>query len=439
MKTVFSIFPFLTIILLVSNVLPTVCFVAPSSRLSSTSNEVVLRRRTSSSRLYTSTFLPSTGNESLKIPGNGDAVASPKSNDLKEFEGDVKKVLKEMKAGVDTTVYPKLFACTKSDLSISSVWDLDMWRRHSSRSRYLRHMRQFFTTRLMKRIYPQLLCYIMWSTANIFLVGQKSKNGMVPLSSLSLVSTFVGFLLTLRSNQGLSRLQEARQLWGRLFIVCRDTSHLLSTYVYSKDERLGLQSVRHLTLFPWLLKGLLRGTDETDLVDVVLRNGNDATFLRSQRKRPAACVARVRRVVADAASLHGLPHAAHHQLEKNLNEMNYILGMSERIKGSPAPPIYTSHTSHLLIFYLAALPVAFQPHVTNLVNLLVTSALAFAMLGLDEISHLLEQPFQLMPLQELSRNMMLDMSDALVCRPPPSNSDEFVYPYNESNTTPEYW
>lgn len=41
------------------------------------------------------------------------------------------------------------------------------------------------------------------------------------------------------------------------------------------------------------------------------------------------------------------------------------------------------------------------------------------MLGLDEISHLLEEPFRLMPLYHLSKNSMKDVADAFVCMPPP--------------------
>jgi predicted membrane chloride channel (bestrophin family) len=121
--------------------------------------------------------------------------------------------------------------------------------------------------------------------------------------------------------------------------------------------------------------------------------------------------------------------------------------MCERLWGSPIPPVYTSHTSRLLVFYLFFLPVALHgARIENTVNILVTVTVAFAMLGLDEISHLLEQPFQLMPIHELSRNMMMDVADAFVCQPPLLKSktelleeEEFLYPYDENNTSPEYW
>lgn len=41
------------------------------------------------------------------------------------------------------------------------------------------------------------------------------------------------------------------------------------------------------------------------------------------------------------------------------------------------------------------------------------------MLGLDELSHLFEQPFRLMPMYQISKRSMMGVADAFTCRPPP--------------------
>jgi hypothetical protein len=248
-------------------------------------------------------------------------------SDIDDFEADISTVLKEARSGKDTTFYPPEMAQQKSRLALSYVWDLQMWKQHTSRYRYLRDVRTMFSGRLFKRISPQLMSFVSWSTFYILFVAErfsKVKADMVPLTSLSLVSTFVGFLLTLRSNQGLARLSEGRTLFGRTFIVTRDTSQLLEAYVYPKDKTLGIMAARYLSLFPWLLKGGLRDTNDSDIVDIMLSE-TDSANLKSQRKKPAACIARIRQVVAEIAARNELPVAAHQQLETNLNEMNYIL------------------------------------------------------------------------------------------------------------------
>jgi predicted membrane chloride channel (bestrophin family) len=62
----------------------------------------------------------------------------------------------------------------------------------------------------------------------------------VPLTPLSLLSTFVAALLTLRSNQGLNRLSRGRLAFGSVVLHTRDFAHSLSAYVMPLDPVLGL-------------------------------------------------------------------------------------------------------------------------------------------------------------------------------------------------------
>ena len=54
----------------------------------------------------------------------------------------------------------------------------------------------------------------------------------------------------------------------------------------------------------------------------------------------------------------------------------------------------------------------------NVVTTLLTMVVGFAMLGLDEISHLFEQPFRVIPMYQMSKRSMLAVADCLTCRPP---------------------
>jgi len=347
-----------------------------------------------------------------------------------------------------------------------------MWAQHTSRTRYIRHVKTLFSSRLSRRIFPQFALCTLWSLLSVNVLTSRwlvASTHFVPFTSLSMISTFVGFCLTLRSNQGLARLSEGRKLWGRAFIVLRDTAQILAAYAYPKEKEMlhthmqwvytttsiplitNAQSIpnctkpltttpesqaRHLSIFAWLLKGHLRNTDDTPLIQTMLPSTTDRTYLTSQRKTPVAAITRVRQIVASLASRNVIPLAAHQQLESNLNELNYVVGMCERIAGSPVPPVYTSHTSRLLVFYLVCMPLALHGMaLKKTVTVLVTAIIGYTMLGLDEISHVLEQPFRLMPLHQLSRNIMLDVADAFVCRPPGLGE----YPDRVNNTVPEYW
>jgi len=203
-------------------------------------------------------------------------------------------------------------------------------------------------------------------------------------------------------------------------------------------NRLDPFKARHLSIFGWLLKCLLRDLDATELIDAMLPREVDSRFLRRQRKKPAMVINKVRQIVASLEEEDCLPVPAHQALETNLQEMNYIVGMCERIKGSCIPPMYTSHASELLVFYLLVLPFALTgSSLSNAVAAVVSSVVAFGMLGLDEISHVLEQPFGLMPLYQQSKNLMMEVSDTVICQAPQLGSSSDGNTQDEKN--PEYW
>ena len=246
--------------------------------------------------------------------------------------------------------------------------------------------------------------------------------------------------------------------------MTRDTSQLLATYAYRKDTKLSLLAARHLAVFPWLLKDQLRNTKDEEIVRTMIHPGTDRKYLLSQRKKPVAIIMRLRQIVAHLGSRKILPFPVHLQLERNLSEMNYIVGMCERLRGSPIPPAYTSHASRLLMFYLTSLPPAlhgahfgnalsssttFRPLLATIMRIpittiVITAVVSYAMLGLDEISHVLEQPFRLMPIREISQNIMLDAVDAFRCQPHDlkpgtvTESESSHFP-EELNNPPIYW
>lgn len=71
------------------------------------------------------------------------------------------------------------------------------------------------------------------------------------------------------------------------------------------------------------------------------------------------------------------------------------------------------------MIYLLLLPVGLIDQKVNSVFVpILSAAVGFAMLGLDEISHLMEQPFRVMPMQAVSKGIMKDVADAVCCQPP---------------------
>lgn len=95
----------------------------------------------------------------------------------------------------------------------------EWWNRHISRWRYVRYLVDFPTkSRLLKRTFPAMSVLVLWSCIAVALSSHDISVAKlhIGLTPMSLVSTFVAGLLTLRGNQGLSRLQEARKVIGEV-------------------------------------------------------------------------------------------------------------------------------------------------------------------------------------------------------------------------------
>lgn len=173
----------------------------------------------------------------------------------------------------------------------------------------MRSIVAFPKSRLLRLIAPQLLGLMSWAALVSYGAPVAMKYPLfsrfsvlkLPLTPLSLISGFVAGLLTLRTNNALTRLFTGRQTWGRIMSLNRDLAQLLATYVYPFDEQLGLLCARHLAIFGMLTKTRFRDEQDKDITDTVLSTV-DASYVQSQRKKAPACIQRIRQVVAYMAS-----------------------------------------------------------------------------------------------------------------------------------------
>ena len=71
------------------------------------------------------------------------------------------------------------------------------------------------------------------------------------------------------------------------------------------------------------------------------------------------------------------------------------------------------------MYYLACLPPALHwSGLDGIVTTVLTMVVGYAMLGLDGISHLFEQPFRVIPMYQMTKRSMIAVVDSLTCRPP---------------------
>ena len=252
-------------------------------------------------------------------------------------------------------------------------------------------------------------------------------------------------------------------------------AQLVSVGVYPNNPQVGLLAIRHLSIFPWSLKAYLEGnTDANDLIHTMLPSqqpvhaqrqsskggdilSEDANYIINYKyKPPLAILMKLRQLFSylsdQQQQQQQQPHRRHHHrrsssstrstidptIQKELMKCTYRLNeafmIAERVRISVVPALYTTHTTRLLLFYLFWLPFALYGTFSTLnpnnffrvavLTMVTTTAVGYAMLGLDEIATILSIPFRFMPLRQLAKNSMLEIADALVYRPSSYSSSQ---------------
>ena len=230
--------------------------------------------------------------------------------------------------------------------TISRLWDLETWARHQKVGRYWRHLRKWPRSTTARLVLPVCVAFSLWSCVAHALRTRYFPNFVAPLAPLTLISSAVALLLTLRMNLSLLRLQESRLAWGRLVLHARETAGLAATYCAAAPAE---AICRHLAVLGWCLKASLRaGEDDSDVVSTMLPPATAETVLAA-RKRPVALLRGAHAIVAEEVAAGRLDAQAHLSLLTQLHSLNAQIGVCERLLASPVPPTITRHTSRVLL------------------------------------------------------------------------------------------
>merc|ERR1711976_508191 len=256
--------------------------------------------------------------------------------------------------------------------------------------------------------------YIVSSIAKEYDIAQKA------MAKFTITFTFLQapilLLLTLRTNRALDRLLESRRSWGALNRSTRSLMGLTCTYILPKHPHLACIIGRHLCICGWVLKGMIRNEDDTQLIRSIMNSvpfEADWIIQQSQEtgvKRPHAVIYRLRQLYSRIQGDVELPSIIMLRIEEIIYDIESTIGLCNRIITSPIPPTYTRHTSRVLVLYLSLLPLGRAGMGIGTAAVVVTvSFAAYVLIGIDEIGLEIENPFGLMPLWGLSTGVQKEI------------------------------
>ncbi|CAE8666531.1 unnamed protein product [Polarella glacialis] len=251
------------------------------------------------------------------------------------------------------------------------------------------------------------------------------------MAPLSLSGGSLALLLVFRTNQAYDRHREARQNWGALVLRTREIMQVLVAHslyrdgllVEENDKDVALMA-RFLAVYGWVLRvrltPLRRGLGEDEEVIRALLPEREAKWILASRvqARPGQVLMRLRALIAGLHRRQALGDMALHFQEEQLALLSVVGGCCERLLSSPIGPTYTRHSMRVLLLWLFALPLALDTGSTAQLLISVVST-AYIMLGIDEMAIQIEQPFAVLPLQQLAIASTRGVAEAL--RPMPDS------------------
>ncbi|KAL7529208.1 hypothetical protein ACHAXR_007125 [Thalassiosira sp. AJA248-18] len=341
-----------------------------------------------------------------------------KEEELHRLSEDLDK-LKALRPPEPSADFSAPTAIISAGSSYTRLWTHKTWMTHGNppHLRYSRHIMRWPYSTSAAKILPAVLMSAFYSLVMSlslkhvhigsiadYQLGAMTKGASAAMATLSLP---LALLLTLRANASLGRLSEARGLWGRLILRGRNLSSVLRTYVMSTNPELAILATRYLSVFAWSIKALVRNESiesQREVYETMLTK-DEADWILSQNIKPTlAIILALRHIVADiAVDKDATFFVTHSSLESCINDLDACSGGCERILGSPIPPTYSRHLSRIMVMYLAILPFALVASGTPSLGVVVASAIAsYVLIGVDEIGMEVENPFPMMPLQQLS-------------------------------------
>jgi ion channel-forming bestrophin family protein len=345
--------------------------------------------------------------------------------------------------------------CPTRELNFLNV----QWGRHKSPYRKFRHMANLFRAAPFQRLmFPDLFCVSTVAACltyyNEFIATAATGDAMSMLSmspsAFAGATTAIGLLAGFRLNACYGRYREGRQFWSETGTTLRDMSRQTMMWV-QQDRTSQTRMLRLCQAFPIALmfhlndkgchhnmkrksqKGEAPFKDRVqaefqaelgDLYDLTIQGSNKdvADILNDDFERLCRIKAKggnvpqeVLTCMAETISTISRPNNDTalivnpmyiRELECQVQRLCKAMGSCERVLKTPLPTGFTRHSSRLLFIWSNSLPFALYPLLGPFGTLPTTILTSYAVLGIEDISLQLEEPFDILPLRQYSDGMI---------------------------------
>lgn len=257
-------------------------------------------------------------------------------------------------------------------------------------------------SRVLRRVSFHLLSNVITCAALVLLKTRHAVALSLPALPHTLLAGFLGLLLVFRTNSAYARFWEGRAQWGTVMNASRNLAQLATIHVHPLSIPLCARFLELLAAFPLALAhSCLAGSIPVPARVLDALGGRPSGGLS-----PASAIClELRDALArlapllDSSGCEGKSFAQmlFHQervsdMSRLVGELINALGACERILRTPVPLTYSRHTSRFLTLWCFSLPLVVYDAL-GWRTLPVVVGVCWALFGIEEIGHLIEQPF----------------------------------------------
>lgn len=232
----------------------------------------------------------------------------------------------------------------------------------------------------------------------------------LPLVPFNLAAASLGLMLSFRTNVSYQRWNEARTNWGKIINDSRSLARMGCIWGRSyknADPKLLQRFGEAICSFSRSVmnRTLPSQEDEKSFMlycyqHLAKTNPKYGDLLANANHRPTAALAEISSIMVEM-QLHPLHQV---EVEARISELCNSMGACERILTSPVPTFYPRHTTRFLAIWLAFLPTALFDVLkgwNHFIMVPVMIALSGFLLGIEELSNQMEEPFSLLPQEKM--------------------------------------
>jgi len=244
----------------------------------------------------------------------------------------------------------------------------------------------------------------------------------LPYEPFTLSTPALGLLLVFKTDSSYGRWDEARKAWGSIVNHSSNIARMGASWISEEtepDPAKRRAALERLSITIWsfsrsLQRHLLGSIEDQCAYCEAVRERlppKMAQGLIDARHKPSRALFELSNAINDLP----MTYLRRIEIDRSCVEFANAMGACDRIFSSPVPLKYTRHTSRFLSGWMLGLPLGLWSSFDstwNHIGLIPTCAvISFFFFGIDELAIQLEEPFSILPLQNMTDRIGLSAEE----------------------------